>query len=233
MIGRTNAGGGGGAKITITIYGVKNEVITYTGAASGSVTLDDNGVGYISTRKGVYQFSAGTSGFTISKSCNADTTVRMIPATLLAPNASIVPFVGQLVKEGDNLGLPYWNAETSEFKTNGNEAGIVYSSLPINFAEVETVTVNVNTIASWKGGKAPSFFISSAKPTVAAGALVTAVESWFLPENVSSTGTKTDVERTIDVSAYDGTYYIGIIVAGSSTLTGTSGKATGITITCA
>lgn len=152
--------------------------------------------------------------------------------TLLAPGASIVPFVGQLVNEGDNLTLPYWNAETSEFKTNGNESGIVYSSAPIDFSEIEKITVAVDTLTSWKGGLAPAFFITSAKPEIAKGATMTVVDSWLLPENVSSTGTHTDVKRTISMGDYKESYYIGIVIGGAGSLPQSTGKALGITITC-
>lgn len=152
--------------------------------------------------------------------------------TLLAPGASIVPFVGQLVNEGDNLGLPYWNAETSEFKTNNNESGIVYSSTPIDFSEIEKIMVAVDTLTSWKGGLAPAFFITSAKPEIAKGATMTVVDSWLLPENVSSTGTHTNVKRTISMGDYKESYYIGIVIGGAGSLPQSTGKALGITISC-
>lgn len=79
MIGRTNCGAGGGGKITLTLYGGKGEVITYTGAETGTVTLDDSGVGFAVVKKGVYQFSAGLSGMTLSKPCSDDTTARLRP----------------------------------------------------------------------------------------------------------------------------------------------------------
>lgn len=79
MIGRTNCGAGGGGKITLTLYGGKGEVITYTGAETGTVTLDDSGVGFAMVKKGVYQFSAGLSGMTLSKPCSDDTTARLRP----------------------------------------------------------------------------------------------------------------------------------------------------------
>ena len=68
MIGRTNCGAGGGGKITLTLYGGKGEVITYTGAETGAVTLDDSGVGFAMVKKGVYQFSAGLSGTPVDSS---------------------------------------------------------------------------------------------------------------------------------------------------------------------
>lgn len=79
MIGRTNVGGGGGRKVAVTIYGGANEVISYSGKETGTVTLDDSGVGSAMVKRGVYQFRAGLSGMTLSKPCSDDTTARLRP----------------------------------------------------------------------------------------------------------------------------------------------------------
>ena len=79
MIGRTNCGAGGGGTVGVTIYGGANEVITYSGKASGTFTLDSSGAGTVELKKGVYTFTAGLSGLSISKACENGTVVRLRP----------------------------------------------------------------------------------------------------------------------------------------------------------
>lgn len=80
MLGRTNAGGGGsGGKVAVTIYGGANEVISYSGKETGSVTLNSTGQGIVELKKGAYNFSASFSGMVLSKLCSEDTTARLRP----------------------------------------------------------------------------------------------------------------------------------------------------------
>ena len=80
MVGRTNAGGaGGGRKVAVTIYGGANEVISYSGKETGTVTLGSTGQGIVELTKGAYVFTAGLSAMTISKSIDSATTVRLRP----------------------------------------------------------------------------------------------------------------------------------------------------------
>ena len=79
MIGRTNCGAGGGGTVGVTIYGGANEVITYSGKASGTFTLDSAGAGTVELKKGVYTFTAGLSGLSISKACENGTVIRLRP----------------------------------------------------------------------------------------------------------------------------------------------------------
>lgn len=79
MIGRTNCGAGGGGTVGVTIYGGANEVITYSGKASGTFTLGSAGAGTVELKKGVYTFTAGLSGLSISKACENGTVVRLRP----------------------------------------------------------------------------------------------------------------------------------------------------------
>ena len=85
MIGRTNAGGGGGGlKVSVTLYGAKNEVITFTGKDTGTVTLDANGTGTATLKKGSYNFTGGVSGFVKSNvEISGDTTVYVRPEHIL------------------------------------------------------------------------------------------------------------------------------------------------------
>lgn len=79
MIGRTNCGAGGGGTVGVTIYGGANEVITYSGKASGTFTLGSAGAGTVELKKGVYTFTAGLSGLSISKACENGTVIRLRP----------------------------------------------------------------------------------------------------------------------------------------------------------
>lgn len=85
MIGRTNAGGGGGGlKVSVTLYGAKNEVITFTGKDTGTVTLDANGTGTATLKKGSYNFTGGVSGFVKSNvEISGDTTVYVRPQRII------------------------------------------------------------------------------------------------------------------------------------------------------
>lgn len=84
MIGRTNCGavgggGGVGEKSTVTFYGGKNDVITYTGEENGTVTLNETGTVTATLKNGLYVFTSGISGLKLIKSFYTDTTVRMRP----------------------------------------------------------------------------------------------------------------------------------------------------------
>lgn len=83
MIGRTNAGGGLTEKAAVKILGGAYEVITYTGAKNGTVTLNGVGEGLLKLPAGTYFFSAGLSGLTITKACEAGTVVRLRPEHII------------------------------------------------------------------------------------------------------------------------------------------------------
>lgn len=107
MIGRTNCGAGGGGTVGVTIYGGANEVITYSGKASGTFTLDSAGAGTIELKKGVYTFTAGLSGLSISKACENGTVVRLRPERFIfwygVNNGSFSQSGGTLTYETDSL----------------------------------------------------------------------------------------------------------------------------------
>ncbi|MBR4579400.1 MAG: hypothetical protein IKO22_07330 [Oscillospiraceae bacterium] len=65
IIGNAILAGGGGANVTVTVYGAKNEIVTYSGVASGtSSALNDQGIGYVSLpKKGAYTFVGSISGY--------------------------------------------------------------------------------------------------------------------------------------------------------------------------
>lgn len=117
MIGRTNVGGGGsGGKINVFIYGGKGEVVTYTGAVSGSVTLDDTGTGVAILKKGDYSFSAGTSGLSITKSIDKGVTVRLRPAHFIFWYGAVN---GEIVKDSSYGTLTLGNT-TLKLQNNSN-----------------------------------------------------------------------------------------------------------------
>lgn len=56
------------------ILGGKNEVVTYAGPASGTVTLNASGAGTINLSNGSYQFNGGTSGYVRTVTIDSNTT---------------------------------------------------------------------------------------------------------------------------------------------------------------
>ncbi len=107
MIGRTNCGAGGGGTVGVVIYGGANEVITYSGKASGTLTLNSAGAGTVELKKGVYTFTAGLSGLSISKACENGTVVRLRPERFIfwygVNNGSFTKSGGTLTYETDSL----------------------------------------------------------------------------------------------------------------------------------
>lgn len=71
----------GGAKtVVVTLHGGSNEVIQYTGKASGSVTLDANGKKTgIELKAGAYTFTGKTSGYSKTVTIKNDATVKVHP----------------------------------------------------------------------------------------------------------------------------------------------------------
>ena len=80
MIGKTNVKGG---KVSISIYGAKNEKVTYSGKASGTVTLNANGVGTVKLQTGDYTFTAGISGRTATVKVKMGAVVMLRPANFV------------------------------------------------------------------------------------------------------------------------------------------------------
>lgn len=56
------------------ILGAKNEVVTYAGPASGTVTLNASGAGTVNLPNGSYQFNGGTSGYVRTVTIDSNTT---------------------------------------------------------------------------------------------------------------------------------------------------------------
>ena len=71
----------GGAKtVVVALHGGANEVIQYTGKASGSVTLDANGKKTgIELKSGAYTFTGKTSGYSKTVTIKTDATVKVHP----------------------------------------------------------------------------------------------------------------------------------------------------------
>jgi hypothetical protein len=63
----------------VILYGMPNEVISYNGMESGSVTRDSSGVGSVTIGGGFYVFTGGTSGITKSVTIRGNTTVGIWP----------------------------------------------------------------------------------------------------------------------------------------------------------
>ena len=87
---------GGAKKITVTINGGIDEAITYTGKASGSVTLNNYGTGSVVLRAGTYTFTGGVSGYSTTVTLKNDGAVNV------HPNGALF-WYGNGYKEGDTL----------------------------------------------------------------------------------------------------------------------------------
>lgn len=163
MIGRTNCGAGGGGKITLTLYGGKGEVITYTGAETGTVTLDDSGVGFAVVKKGVYQFSAGLSGMTLSKPCSDDTTARLRPERFIYWYGVL----GADITHSGTGGIAY---EATSFTLYTNNNNYCYAESGIDCSQDTKLSVacgNVTLVSSYSLLKYGGQIINLAKNATA------------------------------------------------------------------
>ena len=68
-----------GSSNIVILNGAPNEVISFTGANSGSVTLNSSGVGAASVNSGIYIFTGSISGYQKSVTVSGDTTVNVWP----------------------------------------------------------------------------------------------------------------------------------------------------------
>lgn len=146
MLGRTNAGGGGsGGKINVFIYGGKGETVTYTGAVSGSVTLDDTGTGVAILKKGDYSFSAGTSGLSITKAIEKGVTVRLRPKNYIFWYGAIN---GEIVKDSGSYGTLKFNGTTLDFRVSSEyNPGCISSN--VDCSEDTKITLKaINALAA-------------------------------------------------------------------------------------
>ena len=147
MLGRTNAGGGGsGGKIEVLIYGGKGEIVTYTGAVSGSVTLDSTGTGVAVLKKGSYSFSAGTSGLSIAKLIDKGATVRLRPAHFIFWYGAVN---GEIVKDS-NYGTLTLGDTTLKLQNNSDgDPTAIHSD--IDCSQDTKITLKVTDIFSSGG----------------------------------------------------------------------------------
>ncbi len=80
IIGNAILAGGGGSATARMILGAKNEVVTYAGPVSGTVTLNASGAGTLKLPNGSYQFNGGTSGYVRTVTIDSSTdTVHVRP----------------------------------------------------------------------------------------------------------------------------------------------------------
>lgn len=141
MIGKTNVKGG---KVSVSIYGAKNEKVTYSGKASGSVTLGANGVGTVKLQTGNYTFTAGISGRT------ATVKVKMGAVVMLRPANFVYWYGVEAVAFGAITGNDY----SPEVKRNANSITVsTYRSGEgtNNRAFYTNTAVDVTNYSSLKG----------------------------------------------------------------------------------
>lgn len=155
MIGRTNCGAGGGGTVGVTIYGGANEVITYSGKASGTFTLDSAGAGTVELKKGVYTFTAGLSGLSISKACENGTVVRLRPDHYIYWYGAI----NGVINKYDSYGALTFGANTFTFQASGENEWCACQSdvdcsqdakLSVRCTTVESTTYSDLLYASYK-----------------------------------------------------------------------------------
>lgn len=146
MIGRTNCGAGGGGTVGVTIYGGANEVITYSGKASGTFTLGSAGAGMVELKKGVYTFTAGLSGLSISKACENGTVVRLRPEHFIFWYGAVN---GEIVKDS-GYGTLTLGDTTLKLQNNSNgDPTAIHSD--IDCSQDTKITLKVTDIFSSGG----------------------------------------------------------------------------------
>jgi len=128
--------------VTVTVLGAKNEVVSYTGDGSGSITLDANGEGTANIRKGTYTFTGGVSGYSKAYTVNASMTVYVRPVACIywygVKLGTITPSTGSSPTYYDTYfqwNFPS-NSDYAALRTGNNGSG--YSSVT-----VKTTTCNM------------------------------------------------------------------------------------------
>lgn len=189
------------ATSVVILYGVPNEKITYSGAASGSVTLDASGVGTVNLDGGLYRFVGGTSGITKTVTISGDTTIGIWPEGATA-----------YFWNGWQLDGGWTNAGFSEGHTFDGDvfAGITDNQIRVaantNYRGATMGTVNAVDLTNIR-----TLYFELAECSHASyvnmGVTLT-------PGDVNSTGVQTEPTTTgastvaLDVSGLSGNYYL-------------------------
>ena len=113
-------GGGGSSGATVRIFGAKNEIVSYTGIASGqSSPLNDSGVGYITLpQKGAYTFTGGVSGYVQTANVQGDVDVYLRPVGAIYWYGAVV---SNIVKESGSE--PTWYADYFDWTLGSLNSG--------------------------------------------------------------------------------------------------------------
>ena len=200
MIGRTNCGAGGGLKVTVTILGAKNEVVSYTGKDTGTVTLDANGTGTTTLKKGSYTFTGGISGFVKSVDVSGDMTVYVRPQR-------IIYWYGVKAETMDIDGVDYSSPSITE-NENSTTVSVNSSGVNSSFNYMTTTEVELSSYSSLNAicAKATGNNFRLLTYTGNRNAVDMNIGGSF-PSDAKSTA-------TFDISSVTGSYYVGI--AGST-----------------
>lgn len=198
MIGRTNCGvgGGGGLKVSVAILGAKNEVVSYTGKDTGTVTLDTNGTGTATLKKGSYTFTGGISGFVKSVDVSGDMTVYVRPQR-------IIYWYGVKAETMNIDGEGYDSPSITENK-NSTTVSVNSSGVNSEFNYMTTTEVELSSYNNLKGicAKATGNNFRLLTYTGNRNAVDLNVGGSF-PSDAKSTA-------TLNISSVAGSYYVGI-----------------------
>lgn len=183
---------------TVTIYGAKNETVTYSGTASGTVTLDASGKATLQLRSGSYSFSAGISKRTASVTVSGNISVMLRPAN----------FVYWYGVEAVAFGSITGNDYSPEVKRNTNSIVVstYRSGESTNYRAFYTnSTVDLTKYSSLKGileGMAANgwyrFGVATSRTT-------------YEPSSGAVVGVNKPSINTVNLSGITGSRYIGIM----------------------
>lgn len=110
------------------------------------------------------------------------------------------------------------------FATGGNVAVAFSSSVPYDMTKFSTLKMTVSAGQSYyTSNKVSCLAVGVSRPSCT-GTSASIANLDYLTKLNNSTGQITATTYTLDVSALSGTYFVGITLAGSSSLSGTEGR---------
>lgn len=111
--------------------------------------------------------------------------------------------------------------EGNVFKTNSKNPHVFYTTDQIDLTEYKTLTFAISFMRSWAASNVPGFGVFNTSPTYSAGGKVNfAAETKYSPTSSDKVDISEENEKTLDVSALEGLYFVGFVIGGTDAYTG-------------